>query len=301
MQSPNICKTYWVLPSTLKVLPKFGTQRADTQPNIDGRGGVNPNLAASTVSTGVKPDVRATGIVVGQSKSHNKHCHKVSQFSSRAVWACDLLTVTSTLAPKAKRPLPVAVKYAHKHFENIWIADGSTLEALFRKLESLQDAPQGKLAGKLCTVIDLLIASTSVVSHQSTCTRYEFPGRFAQFHLPRPCWFSTVGFTTLDFFALNCQTSRFHYSDQIQCSVWSWANFEFRLHARDRLICFKTGDKNQPLLRLRLVEVRQGKTMYGYITSVLDPQVFHRMPLLTSTDDGGELKRLSILLNACWD
>jgi len=39
------------------------------------------------------------------------------------------------------------------------------------------------------------------------------------------------------------------------------------------LICFKTGDKNQPLLRLRLVEVRQGKTMYGYITSVLDPQV----------------------------
>jgi len=58
------------------VLPKFGTQRADTQPNIDGRGGVNPNLAASTVSTGVKPDVRATGIVVGQSKSHNKHCHK---------------------------------------------------------------------------------------------------------------------------------------------------------------------------------------------------------------------------------
>jgi len=40
-------------------------------------------------------------------------------------------------------------------FENIWIADGSTLETLFRKLESLQDA-QGKLAGKLCTVIDLL-------------------------------------------------------------------------------------------------------------------------------------------------
>jgi len=29
-------------------------------------------------------------------------------------------------------------------------------KALFRKLESLQDAPQGKLAGKLCTVIDLL-------------------------------------------------------------------------------------------------------------------------------------------------
>jgi len=51
------------------------------------------------------------------------------------------------------------------------------------------------------------------------------------------------------------------------------SEFWVRLHAWDRLICFKTGDKNQPLLRLRLVEVRQGKTMYGYITSVLDPQV----------------------------
>ena len=57
---------------------------------------------------------------------------------------------------RQKRPLPPAVKYASKHFQNIWIADGSTLEALFRKLESLENAPQGKLAGKICTVIDLL-------------------------------------------------------------------------------------------------------------------------------------------------
>ena len=42
---------------------------------------------------------------------------------------------------------------------------------------------------------------------------------------------------------------------------------------RDRLICFKTGDKEQPLLHLRLVEIRQGKSWYGYITSVLDPEV----------------------------
>lgn len=42
---------------------------------------------------------------------------------------------------------------------------------------------------------------------------------------------------------------------------------------KDRLICFKTSSQNQPLLRLRLVEVRQGKTWYAYITSVLDPEV----------------------------
>lgn len=48
-------------------------------------------------------------------------------------------------------------------------------------------------------------------------------------------------------------------------------SYDFSL--RDRLICFKTGEKEQPLLHLRLVEVRQGKSWYGYITSVLDLQV----------------------------
>ena len=48
-------------------------------------------------------------------------------------------------------------------------------------------------------------------------------------------------------------------------------SYDFNL--TDRLICFNTSDKQQPLLHLRLVEVRQGKSWYGYITSVLDPQV----------------------------
>ncbi len=37
-----------------------------------------------------------------------------------------------------------------------WIVDGSTLEALFRKLQSLQEAQRGQLAGKMSTVIDLM-------------------------------------------------------------------------------------------------------------------------------------------------
>jgi hypothetical protein len=50
----------------------------------------------------------------------------------------------------------VAITWALKHYKQIWAADGSTLEALFRKLDSLQHVPKGQLAGKICTVIDLL-------------------------------------------------------------------------------------------------------------------------------------------------
>lgn len=49
-----------------------------------------------------------------------------------------------------KLPLPDSIKFALKHFERIWVADGLTLEALFRKLKSLEDVPRGQLAGKIC-------------------------------------------------------------------------------------------------------------------------------------------------------
>jgi hypothetical protein len=50
-------------------------------------------------------------------------------------------------AGRQRRPLPVSVECAHKQFDQIWIADSSTLEALFVKLKSLQDKTVGTLAG----------------------------------------------------------------------------------------------------------------------------------------------------------
>jgi len=57
---------------------------------------------------------------------------------------------------RQKRPLPESISYARQHFAQLWVADGSTLEALFRKLKVLEDVPVGQLAGKMGTVVDLL-------------------------------------------------------------------------------------------------------------------------------------------------
>jgi len=57
---------------------------------------------------------------------------------------------------RSRRPLATSVQFAREHFKRVWIADSSTLEALFRKLESLQDKPAGTLAGKMATVVDLV-------------------------------------------------------------------------------------------------------------------------------------------------
>ncbi len=57
---------------------------------------------------------------------------------------------------RLSRPLPDSVCFTLSKFNHIWIVDGSTLEALFRKLNSLKDIPTGKLAGKMAVVIDLV-------------------------------------------------------------------------------------------------------------------------------------------------
>jgi hypothetical protein len=55
---------------------------------------------------------------------------------------------------RSSRPLPESLEFTLKRFERIWIADASTLEALFCKLKSLEDLPLGKLAGKMGTLMD---------------------------------------------------------------------------------------------------------------------------------------------------
>lgn len=45
---------------------------------------------------------------------------------------------------RQRRPVPDSVKFARTHFQQIWIADGSTLEALLSKLKSLEDLKQGQ-------------------------------------------------------------------------------------------------------------------------------------------------------------
>jgi len=57
---------------------------------------------------------------------------------------------------RTDRTEPESTLFARRCFEQIWIADSSTLEALFRKLKSLEVLPKGQLAGKMTVVINLV-------------------------------------------------------------------------------------------------------------------------------------------------
>jgi hypothetical protein len=162
-----------------------------------------------------------------------------------------------------KRPLPESIQF-------------TLLEALFRKLQSLEEAHYGQLAGKMSTVIDLM-------------TR-----------LPVEIWFEEnpkASDTKLEETILNLVTENtlllldrgfYHFNFWHQL-IEKKVDFITRIKKgaaikveqiftdsyglRDRKIRLGSGTKKTPFITLRLIEVRSGKTWHSYLTSVLDPNV----------------------------
>lgn len=170
-----------------------------------------------------------------------------------------------------QRPLPAAVVQARQHFREILIVDGSTLEALFRKLKALEELPRGTLAGKICTVIDLAsrlpryIWFTGVASAHDT----HFLEQVLKVSGQGTLWIFDRGFYDFGFF------------EQVIARGAAWitrskSNLVYRVSRvleqsefiRDRLVYIE-GCRSP----LRLVEVRFGRQWYRYLTSVVDPRV----------------------------
>ena len=189
----------------------------------------------------------------------------------------DLLPyLKSSWSKRKHRPLPESVEFTLSKFDKIWIVDSSVLEALFKKLKSLEEIPQGQLAGKIGVVIDLV-------------TR-----------LPVEIWFKEnprTNDTKLEQDILNLVTGKtlllldrgfYHFN------FW-WQLIEREIHfisrlkkgasikvekvftdsysIRDRLIHLGSGTQRTPYVTVRLIEVRSKSGWHSYVTSVLEPEV----------------------------
>ena len=177
---------------------------------------------------------------------------------------------------RKQRSLPPSIEFTRAKFERIWACDGSTMEAIFRKLDSLADVPIGQLAGKMGVVIDLI-------------TR-----------LPVEIWFlenAKASDTKLEVDILNLATAGtlllldrgfYHFKFWYQL-IEQKVQFITRLKKgaalqvqqvftnsysiRDRVVRMGTGTDKMPYVTLRLVEIKSGKIWHSYLTSVLDPLI----------------------------
>ena len=175
-----------------------------------------------------------------------------------------------------KRPLPDSINFTLKHFERIWVADGSTLEALFRKLKSLEDVPKGQLAGKICTVIDIVTRLPVEVWFHTNAKANDtnFEADLLKLAGAKTLLLLDRGFYHFQFFAqLISQQVDFITRLKAGAAVKTVKVFTSDQNIRDQLIILGTGRNGTPILTLRRVEILFGKTWYSYITSVLDPVV----------------------------
>ncbi len=174
------------------------------------------------------------------------------------------------------RPLPESVQFTLTRFEKIWIADGSTLEALFKKLKSLEDVPKGQLAGKIGVVIDLVTRLPVEIwfkeNPKTNDTKFEED-------LLKIVEASTLllldrGFYHFKFW-LELIDKEIHFISRIKkgAAIKVLEVFTEGYSLRDRKIRLGSGTKRTPYITLRLIEVKSGKVWHSYLTSVLEPEI----------------------------
>lgn len=177
---------------------------------------------------------------------------------------------------RQNRPLPESVQFTLSKFENIWIVDGSTLEALFRKLKSLEDTKPGRLAGKMGVVINLVTRLPVAIWFQEnprasdTC----FEDNLLDLVSSQTLLLLDRGFYHFQFWQqLIEQKIHFITRIKINAAIEYQQVFTDSYGLRDRLVKIGSGTKKTPVVTLRLIEVRVGKVWRSYLTSVLNPEV----------------------------
>lgn len=175
---------------------------------------------------------------------------------------------------RQRRPLPESVAYARQYFEQIWVADGSTLEALFRKLKVLADVPVGQLAGKIGTVVDLLTRLPVEIWFREQAKAHDssFMSELLALAKAKTLLIVDRGFYDFEFFAALMEQEVAFITRPKSNAFWIGHQLLSSTQTlKDQIIFLGTGTQGQPVLKLRLIEVRFGRVWYQYLTSVLDP------------------------------
>jgi hypothetical protein len=174
-----------------------------------------------------------------------------------------------------QRPLPPALAWAHRHFPAVLALDGSTLDALVRKVGLLREAGGPLLAGRMAALLDVVTRLPYQLWYEADAQAHDqrFWERAVAALAPDTLLLFDVGF-------LNYA----HFDQLTERRVWfvtrPAANTAYRveraLHAtperRDLLVWLGARADCRCAHPVRLVEVRAQGKWYRYLTNVADPQ-----------------------------
>ena len=175
-----------------------------------------------------------------------------------------------------KRPIPPEIAWAQEHYSEVELVDGSTLDALIRKLGLLKDLPQNPLAGRMTCLLNLCTRLPSQIWYGSDPKDNDqrlWPQILAVLKENSLLIFD-MGYINFEMYA---KLTRAHVKFITRAKSNLAYSFERALlntsTLRDSLVWVGSEDSRQIV---RLVEVLYGKTWYRYLSNELDTE---RLPV----------------------
>lgn len=188
----------------------------------------------------------------------------------------DLLPVFHARWQARQRPVPAVIAWARTHYTRLLICDGSTLDALIRKVGLLRELPTHPLAGRMTALLDLasrlpwkLWYEPDPNANDQRC----WPQILAALPAGALLLFD-LGYTNFTVFRQLTQAQvTFITRAKINLAYHLETALQRRDPVHDLLVWIGSGADQQ---RVRLIEVLYQGVWYRYLTNELDPQ---RLPV----------------------
>jgi hypothetical protein len=171
-----------------------------------------------------------------------------------------------------KRPLPPEIAWAQEHYSDVELVDGSTLDALIRKLGLLKDLPHNPLAGRMTCILNLCSRLPTQIWYESDpkANDQRFWSQILAVLKENSLLIFDMGYINFEMFA-KLTLAQVKFITRAKSNlVYSFERALIKTATvRDSLIWIGSEDNRQ---LVRLVEVLYGKTWYRYLSNELDAE-----------------------------
>ena len=183
-----------------------------------------------------------------------------------------VLPVMHTNWKSRQRPLPPEIAWAQAHYTEVVVADGSTLDALLRKVGLLREALVNPLAGRMTALLDLCSRLPLHVWYEEDAKAHDqrFWPQILEVVKAGSLLIFDLGYTNFSVYAqLTAATATFITRAKSNLAYQVEKSLHRTAQVHDSVVWIGKGDDRQ---RIRLVEVLYQGKWYRYLTNELDPE-----------------------------
>jgi hypothetical protein len=202
-------------------------------------------------------------------------------------------------AQQRRHPRPALLQAVRSRFTACYALDGTTLEALFRKLQSLQDAPDAPLAGHVVTVVDLLTHLPVKLwwfDDPLSNDKAAVPALLAWL-VPHSLLVFDLGYFSFVFFdALTDRSCAFVTRLRHKTSYQVQQILIARPQLREQIVTLGQYRSNPSRHPVRLIEIYLGGRWCTYVTNILEPQQLSVLQVVSLYDSRWHIETTFLLV-----